>query len=193
MPDIYRRRHSRHIPASTVTGTFRSKHMLGERLRARSRSREPADLFKRLNFIDPVTGRHPQGREVMTALLSPFTYVEHWARQSWKCSGKRKIACFYGNMLPPLKKNHIKKKIIIDHFENKAEIRRNIETQLFQGCYTLYKQPRVDELVTQTDQLSDHVLSSILFTARGTNHRYPVHWQHFIFHSSMFVCFFPCD
>lgn len=63
-----------------------------------------------------------------------------------------------------------------------------METQWFQGCYTLYKQPRVDESATQTDQLSYHVLSSILFTAR-----YPVHWQHFILHKSMFVCFFPCD
>lgn len=64
------------------------------------------------------------------------------------------------------KKNHIKETIIIGHFENKAEIRRNMETQWFQGCYTLYKQPRVDESATQTDQLSYHVLSSILFTAR---------------------------
>lgn len=56
------------------------------------------------------------------------------------------------------KRDHIKKKIIIDHFENKVEIRRNVEMQWFQGCYTLYKQPHVDELVTQTDQLSCHPL-----------------------------------
>lgn len=113
MPAINRRRHSRHSPASTVTGTFRSKHMLGKRLRARSRSREPADFFKRLNFIDPVTRRHLQGRKVMTALLSPFTSVEHWARQSWKCSEKRHMeACFYGNMLPPLKRTTLRKQLL---------------------------------------------------------------------------------